>query len=59
MPPPLASTGTLAADPVTITLSGTAFALTRQTLDVDVDGNGGADLIGATLDSIAFSAGRR
>ena len=44
----------ISADPVFI--GGTAaFALTRQTLDVDTDGNGAADLIGATLDVLALS----
>jgi hypothetical protein len=39
-----------------VTIGGTAeFALTRQTVDVDTDGNGTADLLGATLDGIALS----
>ena len=39
-----------------IKLSGRAeFAMTRQTVDVDTDGNGTADLLGARLDAIALS----
>ena len=53
-------TGTSGADLVFLTagpvqLGGTAqFALTRQTVDVDTDGNGTADLSGATLDGVAI-----
>src|SRR6185436_11397993 len=44
----------ISADPVFI--GGTAaFALTRQTVDVDTDGNGTPDLLGATLDAMALS----
>ena len=44
----------LQAGPVTV--SGSAqFALTRETTDLDTDGDGAADLIGATLDTVAFS----
>jgi hypothetical protein len=49
------ATGTLVAGPVSVTLSSTTFALTRQTVDVDTDGNGTVDLLGATLDGIALS----
>jgi len=45
------------AGPVTMTLPGAtpaAFAYTRSTLDVDTDGNGAADLLGATVDSLAL-----
>src|SRR5262249_27893292 len=39
-----------------VTISGSAeFALTRRTVDVDTDGNGTADLLGATLDELALS----
>ncbi|WP_237180142.1 beta strand repeat-containing protein [Rhodoplanes sp. Z2-YC6860] len=39
-----------------VTISGSAeFALSRSTVDVDTDGNGTADLIGATLDELALS----
>ena len=39
----------------TITLTGSAkFALTRWTVDVDTDGNGTEDLLGAQFDSIAL-----
>src|SRR5262249_62149312 len=44
----------LTAGPVTIAGSA-SFAMTRQTVDVDTDGNGTADLIGATLDGGASS----
>ncbi|MBI2219573.1 MAG: hypothetical protein HYU51_20065, partial [Candidatus Rokubacteria bacterium] len=44
----------LAFGPVTI--GGTAaFALERRTLDVDSDGNGTADLLGATVQTVALS----
>src|SRR5262249_15883755 len=33
------------------------IALTRSTVDVDTDGNGTADLLGATLDQLALSIG--
>jgi hypothetical protein len=49
------ATGTLVAGPVSVTLSSTTFALTRQTVDVDTDGNGTVDLLGATLDAIGLS----
>jgi hypothetical protein len=42
------------AGPVTIT-GDAAFTLVRQTVDVDTDGNGAADLIGATLDALALN----
>ena len=39
-----------------VTISGNAlFALSRSTVDVDTDGNGTADLLGATLDQLALS----
>src|SRR5204862_334173 len=39
-----------------VTISGSAqFALSRSTVDVDTDGNGTADLLGATLDQLALS----
>ena len=39
-----------------MTISGNAlFALSRSTVDVDTDGNGTADLLGATLDQLALS----
>ena len=42
-----------------VTISGDAlFALSRSTVDVDTDGNGTADLIGATLDELALSVPR-
>src|SRR6185369_9081361 len=44
----------LVAGPLTVTGSS-GFALERRTLDVDTDGNGAADLIGATLDALALS----
>ena len=44
----------LAAGPIYI--GGMAdFALERRSVDVDSDGNGAADLIGATLDAVAIS----
>ena len=55
--------GSISSDPLgtsfltigTITLEGSAeFALTRWTVDVDTDGNGTEDLLGAQLDSIAL-----
>ncbi|MBL8765616.1 MAG: hypothetical protein JNM07_15355, partial [Phycisphaerae bacterium] len=40
----------------TVQLNGSAqFALTRQSVDVDTDGNGSNDLPGATLDGLALS----
>src|SRR4029077_3982838 len=41
------------AAPVTITGAG-SFTLVRQSVDVDTDGNGAADLIGARLDALAL-----
>src|SRR6185369_11237141 len=39
-----------------VTIGGDAlFALSRSTVDVDTDGNGTADLLGATLDQLALS----
>src|SRR5262249_48082292 len=39
-----------------VTISGSAdFALSRSTVDVDTDGNGTADLLGARLDQLALS----
>jgi hypothetical protein len=44
----------LTAGPVSIS-GATEFALRRQTVDVDSDGNGAADLIGATVDALALT----
>jgi len=40
---------------VSLTLTDATFVLERHTVDVDSDGNGAADLIGATLDVLAIS----
>ena len=42
-------------DPLTV-YGAAGFALTRQTVDADTDGNGVADLLGASLTSLALDA---
>src|SRR6185503_19211181 len=49
------ATGSVVAGPVSVTLSTTPFALTRQLIDVDSDGDGAADLLGAQVDGFALT----
>jgi hypothetical protein len=54
VPPDPLDNELFAAGPLSI--RGTAqFALSRSTVDVDTDGNGTPDLLGATLDSVALT----
>ncbi len=50
------ATGTFDAAPLSVVLGSTTVALTQQTVDADTDGNGSADLLGASLMSLALDA---